>query len=359
LLVSGYGSGFIVPQRSERYKAQNASSALTAREGTVMSMQRCWHCAAALAFITLVSIACANAEDWPTRPVKIVVAFGAGGTADELGRLLGSELSETFHQQFFVENRPGNSGSIGSALVARSAADGYTLLIGGAGPLLVAPAVNPNITYDTIKDFSHIAVIVADTFMLAVTRNSGAKSLGDLIKIGKDSPVACGSVGTGSQGDLLQHLITQQVGLNLTIVPYKSAAEITTDMLGGHLPCALQTAIGFGEWIKSGNIIPIAIAGAERLPAFADVPTFAELGFPNVIGVAWFWLAGPRDMPPDIVDRLNREVRRIVQLPKTREFFAADSLLTKDADVGATEALIVDEVAKWGKVAKQVGYTTQ
>jgi tripartite-type tricarboxylate transporter receptor subunit TctC len=325
-----------------------------------MIMQRCWLCPMAFTFIALLSASvCSHAEDWPAKPVKIVVAFGAGGTADELGRLLAPELSSAFHQQFFVENRPGNSGSIGSALVARSVADGYTLLVGGAGPLLVAPAVNPNISYDTIKDFSHIAVIVADTFMLAVTPTAGAKSLGDLIRLGKDSPIACGSVGTGSQGDLLQHLIAREAGLNLTIVPYKSAAEITTDMLGGHLPCALQTAIGFAEWVKSGSIVPIAIAGAERLPAFADVPTFAELGFPNVIGVAWFWLAGPRGIPPDIVDKLNREVRRIVQLPKMTKFFAEDSLLAKDADVGATEALIVDEVAKWAKVAKDIGYSMQ
>jgi tripartite-type tricarboxylate transporter receptor subunit TctC len=299
------------------------------------------------------------AEDWPSKPVKIVAAFGAGGTADELARLLAPELSATFNQQFYVENRPGNSGSIGSAAVARSAPDGYTLLIGGAGPLLVGPAVNPNISYNTMRDFTHIAIIVGDMFMLAVSPALKARSLGDLVNLAKDKPIPCGSVGAGSQDDLLQQLIKREVGLNFTLVPYKGAAENITDLLGGHVLCSVQTAITFAEQAKAGNVIPIALAAGERSPAFPDVPTFAELGFPNVTGIAWFWLAGPKNLPPDIVEKLNREVRRIVQLRKVKELFAKAALMTKDADVPTVDALIADEVAKWGMLAKQVGLKVQ
>ena len=313
--------------------------------------------------LSLISYPCTSdasrADDWPSKPVKIVAAFGAGGTADELGRLLAPELSATFNQQFYVENRPGNSGSIGSALVARSAPDGYTLLIGGAGPLLIGPAVNPNISYDTMKDFTHIAIIVGDTFMLAVSPDLKVKSLSDLVMHGKDRPLPCGAVGAGSHGDLLQQIIKREVGLNLTLVPYRGAAENMIDLLGGHVLCSVATAVVFAEQVKAGKVIPIALATGERSPAFPEVPTFAELGFPNITGVAWFWLAAPKNLPSDIVQKLNRDVRRIVQLPKARELFAKAALVTKDADVPAVHAFIADEVAKWGKVARQIGLVIQ
>jgi tripartite-type tricarboxylate transporter receptor subunit TctC len=300
-----------------------------------------------------------RAQDWPSKPVKIVAAFGAGGTADELGRLLAPELSVTFKQQFYVENRPGNSGSLGSTAVARSAPDGYTLLIGGAGPLLISPAVNPNISYNTMKDFTHIALLVGDIFMLAVSPALKARSLNDLRAIAKDRPLPCGAVGAGSHGDLLQQIIKREVGLNLTLVPYRGAAENVVDLLGGHVMCSVATAVVFAEQVKAGKVIPIAVATSERSSAFPDVPTFAELGYPDISGVAWFWLAGPKNLPSDVVAKLNQEVRRIVRLPKAKEMFARASLMTRDADVATVDAFIAHEVATWGKIAKEIGLTVQ
>ena len=147
----------------------------------------------------------AEAEDWPKKPVKIVVAFGPGGTADILGRIVASELSLALGQQFYVENKPGNSGAIGSGQVVRAEPDGYTLLIAGAGPHLVGPAVNPNIGYDTLRDFSHIAMIAGDSFMLAASPALGVKSFADLVQLARTTPVTCGSPGTGSQGHLVRN----------------------------------------------------------------------------------------------------------------------------------------------------------
>ena len=314
--------------------------------------------------LPLISYLCAcgasRAEDWPSKPVKIVAAFGAGGTADELGRLLAPELSTTFNQQFYVENRPGNSGSIGSTVVARSAPDGYTLLIGGAGPLLIGPAINPNISYNTMRDFTHIALIVGDTFMLAVSPALKAKSLTDLLAIAKDRPLPCGAVGAGSQGDLLQQIIKREVGIESDARAIQGrgrehgrSSRRPCDVLGCDRGGVRRTSEG-------GQGHPDRTRGrASAALHFQDVPTFTELGFPNISGVAWFWLAGPKNLPPDVVDKLNRDVRRIIQLPKAKEMFAKATLVTKDADAATVDAFIGDEVAKWGKVSKEIGLTVQ
>jgi tripartite-type tricarboxylate transporter receptor subunit TctC len=315
---------------------------------------------AALLATGLIAWPCASLpEAWPAKPVRIVVAFGPGGTADVLGRLIAAELSTAFGQQFFVENKPGNSGATGSAHVVRAEPDGYTLLIGGAGPHLTGPAINPNIGYETMRDFSHIAMIAGDGFMLAASPALGVKKFADLINIARDNPVACGSPGAGSQGHLLQLLINRTVGIKLQPVPYRSAADNMTDLLGDHIALALQPAISVGEHVRAGKAVGLAVASLERNAMFGDVPTFVELGYPAVQGISWFWLAGPKDIPGDIIDRLNREVRRIVQSPKIKEQFASSGLTTMDVDVAALNKILAEEVAQWGALAKDVGLTVQ
>ena len=315
---------------------------------------------AALLATGLIAWPCASLpQAWPAKPVRIVVAFGPGGTADVLGRLIAAELSNAFGQQFFVENKPGNSGATGSAHVVRAEPDGYTLLIGGAGPHLTGPAINPNIGYETMRDFSHIAMIAGDGFMLAASPALGVKKFADLINIARDNPVACGSPGAGSQGHLLQLLINRTVGIKLQPVPYRSAADNMTDLLGDHIALALQPAISVGEHVRAGKAVGLAVASLERNAMFGDVPTFVELGYPAVQGISWFWLAGPKDIPGDIIDRLNREVRRIVQSPKIKEQFASSGLTTTDVDVAALNKILAEEVAQWGALAKDVGLTVQ
>jgi tripartite-type tricarboxylate transporter receptor subunit TctC len=299
------------------------------------------------------------AQGWPVKPVKIIVAFGPGGTADVLGRLVAAELSSAFGQQFFVENKPGNSGAIGSAQAARAEPDGYTLLIAGAGPHLTGPAINPNIGYETMRDFSHIAMIAGDSFMLAASPALGVKTFGDLINIARDKPVACGSPGAGSQGHLLQILINRTAGIKLQPVPYRSAADNMTDLLGNHIALALQPAISVGEQVRAGKAVGLAVASPERNPTFADIPTFVELGYPAVQGVSWFWLAGPKNIPTDIVTRLNSEVRRIVRSPKIKEQLSSNGLSTIDVDVAGLNKVVADEVILWGAMAKNVGLTVQ
>jgi len=299
----------------------------------------------------------AHAQAWPSKPVRIVVAFGAGGSADIFGRLLAAELSNTFKQQFYVENRPGNSGSIGSALVARAEPDGYTLLVGGSGPHFTGPAINPNIGYDPVRDFTHIAMIGGDTYVLAANATLGVRSLDQLIKLAREKPLASASPGPGSLGHLLLLQFNRLAKVDIAHIP--TPGGTVTDVIGNHVPLALTTVLTVGEHLRSGALVPIALTSTERNPVFKDIPTFTELGYPEMRGSTWFWVTAPKNLPPDIVGKLNAAVRAAVQSPKVRQYFAQQALMTQDLDVAGMNRFVAEELAFWAPLAKSAGLRVQ
>jgi tripartite-type tricarboxylate transporter receptor subunit TctC len=303
------------------------------------------------------SILPAQPQDWPTRPVKIVVAFSPGGSADQLGRLFAAELSNAFGQQFFVENKPGNSGSIGSALVARAEPDGNTLLVAGSGPHLTGPAINPNIGYDPLKDFTHVAMIAADSFVLAANPALGAGSVADLVKLARGKPLTSSSPGAGSLGHLILEQFKRRAGVDIQHVPAPNSGML--DVLGNHISMSFTTLLTAGEHIRSGGMVALGVTSSERNPVYPLILTFAEQGYPDVRGETWFWLAGPKNLPPGIVAKLNAEVRRIVQLPKTQAYIAQMALMTRDLDQAAVTDFVREEFAYWGPLAKEVGLRVQ
>ncbi len=304
-------------------------------------------------------VSTAMAQAWPNKPVRIVVGFGPGGTADVLARLLIPDLAKVFGEQFIVENRPGSGGAVGSAAVVRAEPDGYTLLIGGAGPHLVGPAVNKNIEYRTMRDFTHIAMIAGDSAMLAASPSLGVNSLADLIKMARDKDVTVGTPGVGSQGDLIVALINQTLKIRLAPVAYKGAAEAMQDLIGNHVSLALQPAISVGGHVQARKAVGLGVTSPARNPVFSIVPTFAELGYPQIRGTAWFWLTGPANMPAPLVDRLNREIRKIIDSPNIDKQFAKLALLKLDLDVPALNKFLAEEVALWGGLAEKLGVTVQ
>ena len=301
----------------------------------------------------------ARAQVWPSKPVKIVVAFAPGGAADLFARLLAAEMSNTFKQQFYVENIPGSAGAVGSGQAARAQPDGHTLLIGGAGPMLTSPAINPNVGYDTLRDFTHIAMIAGDGYVLISNPAADLKTFADIKRLGTGNALTTGSPGGGSLGHLIIEQIRRKTGVQLQHVPFRSAGESMTAVLGNHIALAIQTFSSAGEQVRSGKVIGLAVTSAERVPAFKDTPTFTELGLSDIGGVAWFWLAAPAMLPADIVGRLNSEVRRIVNLPATRQRFENDALVTMDVDAVALTSLIAKEVTTWGTLAKEIGLRVQ
>jgi tripartite-type tricarboxylate transporter receptor subunit TctC len=300
-----------------------------------------------------------HSQDWPNKPVKIVVAFAPGGAADLFARLLAAEMSTTFKQQFYVENIAGSAGAIGSGQVARAQPDGYTLLIGGAGPLLTSPAINPNVGYDTMRNFSHIAMIAGDGYVLISNPASNLKTFADVRREGAQAGLTAGSPGAGSLGHLIVEQINRKAGVKLQHVPFRSAGESMTAVLGGHVSLAIQTFSSAGEQVRSAKVIGLAVTSSERVAAFKDSPTFSELGLSDIGGVAWFWLTAPANLPADIVGKLNSEVRRIVKLPENRRRFESDALVTMDVDSAALTGVIAKEVATWGALAKDIGLRLQ
>jgi tripartite-type tricarboxylate transporter receptor subunit TctC len=312
---------------------------------------------AVLAGGTAVSSPSLAQQDWPNRAVKVVVPFGAGGAADRLGRIAADHLSKAFKQQFYIENRVGAGGAVASTAVARADADGYTLLIGGSGPHIMGPAENPNIGYDPVSDFAHIAMIGGESFALSAQASLGVKSFKELIALSKSKaePINCGSPGAGSLGQLMVEQIQLRKIANLNHVPYRGGAPLLTDFFGNHISVAATPVLPVLQQAEAGAIAPLAVTSTERIALLKDVPTFAELGYPEMNGAIWFWLAGPKDLPAPVVTKLNEEMRRLIAAPETRQLFERSALLSLDADSQRLTGFIAEEVKRWRAFVEEKG----
>jgi tripartite-type tricarboxylate transporter receptor subunit TctC len=302
-------------------------------------------------------VAPAHAQDWPAKPVKIVVPFAAGGSSDQLARLLAGELNATFKQQFFIENRAGSAGALGSAQVARAEPDGYTFVNAGSGPHLTGPAINPNIGYDPLNDFTHIAMEAADSFVFVAGSALGVKSIAELVALARTKPLTSASPGPGSLGQLILERFKRRAGIDIQHVPAPNSGM--NEVLGNHISLTLTTLLTAGEMIRSGKVVPLAVTSAQRHPAYPDIPTFAEQGFPDTRGDTWFWLAGPKNLPATIVGKLNAEIRRINKTEKMRAHFERLALSTLDLDPAAVAKFVADEYAFWAPLAKEAGLAVQ
>ena len=301
----------------------------------------------------------ASAQEWPVRPVKIIVGFSPGSSADQLARLVGRGLSATFKQQFYVEYRQGNSGSLAAADTARAAPDGYTLMIGGSGPHITIPTLHPDIGYDPMKDFTHIAMIAGDSYVLAANPSLGVHDLAGLIALAKKraAPLTSSSPGPGSLGQILLEEFKRKAGIDITHVPAPDSGVM--EVLGNHINMTLTVPLTAGEQVKSGKLVGLAMTSSERNPAYPNVATFAEQGYPEITGATWFWLTAPKNLPPAVAEKLNAAVRRILRLPENRQYFARQALLAEDLDLADTNAFIGHEVAHWSALAKAVGLAAQ
>ena len=298
----------------------------------------------------------AIAQIWPTKPVKIIAPASAGGTADTLGRLAAQKLSESFKQPFVVENRTGAAGAIGSDLVAKSAPDGYTLGVSGAAFHVIGPAL-ARLPYDPLKDFSHIALFGGPPAVFAVNPSLPAKDLKEFIALAKAKPgaITYGTAGNGSQGHLVAELLRQVSGIDIQHVPYRGASGAVADMIAGHLASVSTTLSTASGQIKAGKARALALTSASRLADYPDVPTFKELGYPELVATVWFGLSGPAGMPADIVRRLNAQVRRAMQAPDVRERIRPEGIEPGDLDPQGFTAFIAAELTRWTPVVKASG----
>ena len=299
----------------------------------------------------------AAAQVWPSKPVRLIVPFAPGGSADTLGRLVAQKLSESFKQTFVVENRGGAGGVIGSELVAKAPADGYTLLVSGVASHGIAPALSKEFPFDPLRDFTHIALFGGPPGVLVVHPGVAAKDLREFVALLKAQPgrISYGSPGNGTQGHLLAEQLKQVAGIEMTYVPYKGAGPAVADMIAGHVSAGSTTLSTAATQIRAGKLRALAVSSSRRLADFPDVPTYAELGYPELTATIWFSLSGPAGVPRDIVNRLNSEVRRILQQADVRERLRPEGVEIGDLDPQAFSAYVAAELKRWAPVVRAAG----
>jgi tripartite-type tricarboxylate transporter receptor subunit TctC len=310
-----------------------------------------------LTFALLIAAPAALAQAWPAKPVRVVVPFAAGGTADLLGRLAAKKLGEAFKEGFVVENRPGAGGALGSELVAKAPADGYTLLVSGVASHVLAPALPRGVPYDPLKDFTHIALFGGPPSVLVVNPAVPAKNLQEFVDLLKANPnkYSYGSPGNGTHGQLVAELFKQLAHVEIQHVPYKGASGAITDLIAGHIPAASTTLSTASGQIHAGRARALAISTAARLPDYADVPTFAESGYRELVATIWFSLSAPAGLPAPIVERLNAETRKALDAPDVRERLKPEGI--EPGRLGAAEftAFVAEELKRWTPIVKASG----
>jgi tripartite-type tricarboxylate transporter receptor subunit TctC len=299
----------------------------------------------------------AQAQDYPNRPIRIVVPFPAGGTTDIITRALGQKLSEEWKQPVVVDNRPGGGANIGAENAVRSPPDGYTLLMASTAHSINA-SLYPKMTYDPVKDFTPITLVAETAQVLVVHPSVPAGNVRDFIQWLKSqpAPVSYSSAGNGSQPHLSTEMFKSMSGTQMLHVPYKGGPQAMQDLLAGHVLVSLATAPSAVPNVKSGKIKALGVSSRQRIPALPDVPPIAESGLPGYEASGFFGLVGPANMPPAIVNKIHAAVLKIVKEPAMAKYLSEQGA---DPATSATPAeygaFIRDEVAKWGKVVKDTG----
>jgi tripartite-type tricarboxylate transporter receptor subunit TctC len=299
------------------------------------------------------------AQAYPARPVRVVVPVAAGGANDVTGRLVAQWLSEKLGQQFFIENRPGAGTNIGTEAVIRSPADGYTLLIAGTNAA-INPSLFPALNYNFIRDAAPIGSIVRVPQLMQVTPSLPAKSVPEFIAYAKANPgkIAMGSGGNGSPAHVVGEYFKLMTGTDLTHVPYRGAAPAVTDLIGGQIQVAFTELATSLAHVKSGSLRALAVTTTARAQALPDVPTLAEF-IPGFEASQWIGLAAPKDTPPEIIERLNREINAALADPALKARFADLGGMVLPGSPDDFGKLIRDETEKWGKVIQAASIKVQ
>jgi tripartite-type tricarboxylate transporter receptor subunit TctC len=302
-------------------------------------------------------IAGANAQGYPAKPVRIVVPFPPGGTSDTLGRIVAVKLTESLGQTFIIENRPGAGGVVGSDIAAKAAPDGYTLVVSGIASHTIAPALAAKPLFDPMKDFTHIALFGGPPDVVGVHPSLPVKDVKTFVAFARARPgeLSYGSPGNGTLGHLVGELLKQKAGIKIVHVPYKGAAIAVVDIVAGHIHAISTTLTTASGQIRAGKVRALAISAEKRLPDYPGVATFREAGYRDLVATVWFSLSGPAGVPPDIVNRLNGEVRRILQLPDVRERLRGDGIEPNQLDPRAFTEFMAAEVKRWGGVVRTAG----
>ena len=304
----------------------------------------------------------AAAQSYPAKAVHVVVPYPAGGYYDLLARVIGAKLQETWGQPFVVENRVGANGIIGTDYTAKAAPDGYTILMGGIGPLGINPSMYPKLPYNAVRDFAPIIHVATAPNVLVVNPSVPVRTVSELIALAKAKPGALtfSSAGTGSSQHLSGEMLKMIEGINITHIPYKGSAPGVTAVLSGEVTMMFGTMADVVEHIRGNKLRALAVTGATRIAVLPEVPTMVEAGVAGYEATAWFGMVAPVAVPRDIIVKLNQEVGRILKMP---DVLARISQQGSAEIVGGTPEqfgeFIRSEVVKWSKVIKEAGIKSE
>jgi len=295
--------------------------------------------------------------NYPTRPITLVVPFAAGGSASTAARSVADKIAETLGQQILVDHRAGRGGTLGTRAAAKSAADGYTILMTTSAAVGTAPSLLENLGYDARKDFEPIGLIAATPNLIVVHPSFPARSLAELIQIGRATatPIPYGSPGVGTLNHLTVELLAYRTGMKLAHVPYKGAAPALNDLLGGHIGVLISALPNAHAHVLAGTMRALAVTGAERSALIPAVPTFAEAGFPGYDVPLRWGLAAPAGTPRAIIDKLNRALNAALMSDEVRQRLLVEGAEPQPSTPEAYAAIIDRELTMWSDLVKAVG----
>jgi len=316
-----------------------------------MTMMRC------LAFVAVLLAAPASAQDYPARPVTIVVPLAPGGGTDFLARLLARHLEQRLGKPFLIENKPGAGNAIAAAAVAKAEPDGHTLMMGTATGMAVNVTLRRNLAYDPAADFVPLAGIAKVPFILMVNPSLPVTSAQDLVRYAKDKPgLAFASSGVGSPHHLFMELFKTATGTEMTHVPYRGSLPAVTDLAAGHIQLMFCDYGPAEPMLKAGKVRPLGLSTKARLEAAPEIPPLVEAGIPGFDVAAWQMLVAPAATPRAIVDRLHAELKTILALPDVKEAIVKYGFVPMDeASIDGLKSFIISEIALWSRVVQQAG----
>ena len=297
---------------------------------------------------------CAHAQNWPTKPIRLVVPFAPGGSSSIVARTLAVEMEKGLGQPIVVENKPGGGGNVAMHEVARADADGYTLIIGHVGSLAVNPYMYSKLPYDVDKDFAAVSLLATVPAIYVVHADVQAKDLREFVALAKKEPgkLYYGSAGNGSAGHLAMEYLKQATGIDVVHVPYKGTGPNLTDLVAGRTQAASAGTPPLMPHVKSGKLRVIAVGTTRRLATLPDVPTVAEQGYPGFETSQWYGLNAPAKTPPAVIQRLAAEAAKAAKDPKVQERFAADDAESIGSGPAEYAAFIRKEQERWSKVVR-------
>jgi tripartite-type tricarboxylate transporter receptor subunit TctC len=307
------------------------------------------------ALLAVLTCEMALAGDWPPKPVRIVAPFAAGGSSDTLGRLYAEALSAAYGKQFYVENRVGGGGLVGTETVARAEPDGLTLMVSGIPTHVLGPAMKPNVDFDAMRDFTHIAYFGGTPNVLVAHPSLGVRTYQDFLALARGANgLEYVSAGFGTMGNWAAEFLAAREHIKLVHVAYKGGAQALLDLLAGHVKVAMLTWSTVAEHVRAGRLMPLAVTSAERLSYVPDVPTLRELGHADFIAVTWYSLSGPAGIAPEIVASLNHEVVNALDRPQVKRQIEQDAIETKAMTPAELTRFMQNEIDRWTPMIKQL-----